>query len=381
MRAGSSLLRYSFNEKYLEITHQAFESRFHFVWLRDNCSKSLSSSHQKLHRSGDILGVRPLDVQALSDDKGIQISWSDNTTSEFPFEWLQKNAYDSKTRSIAQIQQDEADMRVLWTDASLKQRGGIPSLSYRDVMEDDQVLLKWLHHLIVYGVCHIKDVPYADSSNFEKVSQRLGPLRDTMYDRVFHVVAVDNPNNMAYTNLPLPYHQDLCYYEDMPGVQLLHCKINEVEGGENGFVDGFAVCQALKEQYPEAFDTLARVKQTFHKLDSENHRVKYMPMIGLDANGRVDHLRHSPPWEGPLIADFEEVEAYYDAYKKFTDIADCTDYAYKVKSQPGDLFSFDNQRVLHNRFPIRSRGKRHIQGCYVNREEIWSNFRLLSNRS
>jgi hypothetical protein len=34
---------------------------------------------------------------------------------------------------------------------------------------------------------------------------------DTMYGKVFHVVAVDNPNNLAYTNLPIPFHQDLWY--------------------------------------------------------------------------------------------------------------------------------------------------------------------------
>lgn len=33
-----------------------------------------------------------------------------------------------------------------------------------------------------------------------------------MYGKIFHVVAIENPNNMAYTNLPLPYHQDLWYF-------------------------------------------------------------------------------------------------------------------------------------------------------------------------
>lgn len=112
-----------------------------------------------------------------------------------------------------------------------------------------------------------------------------------MYGKIFHVVAVENPNNMAYTNMPLPYHQDLwyfsiffhvfkiiidfcSYYDDIPGVQLLHCVKNDVAGGENGFVDGFNVCQKLKQIYPEAFETLAKTRITFQKIDNTDHRVK-----------------------------------------------------------------------------------------------------------
>lgn len=64
------------------------------------------------------------------------------------------------------------------------------------------------------------------------------------------------------------------YYDDIPGVQLLHCVQNDVAGGENGFVDGFNVCQKLKESDPKAFETLTKTRITFHKIDKTDNRVK-----------------------------------------------------------------------------------------------------------
>jgi gamma-butyrobetaine dioxygenase len=44
----------------------------------------------------------------------------------------------------------------------------------------------------------------------------------------------------------------------------------------------------------------------------------------------------------------------------------------------GDMWVFDNRRVLHSRTKFDpSSGKRHLQGCYVDRDELMSRGRVL----
>ena len=46
--------------------------------------------------------------------------------------------------------------------------------------------------------------------------------------------------------------------------------------------------------------------------------------------------------------------------------------------KPGDMWAFDNRRVLHARRAFDpSSGARHLQGAYVDRDEISSRWRVL----
>ena len=45
---------------------------------------------------------------------------------------------------------------------------------------------------------------------------------------------------------------------------------------------------------------------------------------------------------------------------------------------PGELLIFDNRRVLHGRAAFDpSTGRRHLQGCYVDRDQLLSRIRVL----
>ena len=41
--------------------------------------------------------------------------------------------------------------------------------------------------------------------------------------QVFTVKSVEDPINVAYSSLGLPFHMDLVYYQSSPGLQLLYC--------------------------------------------------------------------------------------------------------------------------------------------------------------
>jgi alpha-ketoglutarate-dependent taurine dioxygenase len=52
----------------------------------------------------------------------------------------------------------------------------------------------------------------------------------------------------------------------------------------------------------------------------------------------------------------------------------------RFKLEPGDLFLVDNLRVLHGRTGFSAAGQRHLQGCYADRDSLYSRLAVL-NRS
>jgi gamma-butyrobetaine dioxygenase len=53
-------------------------------------------------------------------------------------------------------------------------------------------------------------------------------------------------------------------------------------------------------------------------------------------------------------------------------------YRLELRLEPGHLITYDNNRVLHGRAPFDpSTGERHLQGCYLNLEDVDSTLRLL----
>jgi gamma-butyrobetaine dioxygenase len=53
----------------------------------------------------------------------------------------------------------------------------------------------------------------------------------------------------------------------------------------------------------------------------------------------------------------------------------------RFRFRPGDLLSFDNERVLHGRSSFDpATGVRHLQGCYMEADELLCRQRILSRR-
>src|SRR5918995_1308546 len=74
-------------------------------------------------------------------------------------------------------------------------------------------------------------------------------------------------SDLAYTSLPLDPHTDNPYRDPVPGVQLLHCLVNETAGGLSTLVDGFAAARALADRDPDAFALLSRTPVRFRYQD------------------------------------------------------------------------------------------------------------------
>jgi gamma-butyrobetaine dioxygenase len=74
----------------------------------------------------------------------------------------------------------------------------------------------------------------------------------------------------------------------------------------------------------------------------------------------------------------ELVEPWYRAYLKFARLLADPANALVIRLAPGDLLIMANQRALHGRTGFDpTKGRRHLQGCYVDMDGIESRFRVL----
>ena len=120
---------------------------------------------------------------------------------------------------------------------------------------------------VLFVVTHFV-LPRQQYSPLSNNQQCLRSFRLTETRQVWDVVSVPGAENVAYTSLAIPPHQDLLYYEAPPGLQLLHCLHfgAGVSGGDSSFADGMRIGQVVRERDPRAFELLCSVPLTYQYL-------------------------------------------------------------------------------------------------------------------
>ena len=89
-------------------------------------------------------------------------------------------------------------------------------------------------------------------------------------------------------------------------------------------------------------------------------------------------FRFSNQLAQPLSAPFEQVEAFYDAYRHLGQIIDSGRYRATFKSADGDLLTVHSHRVLHGRLPYDpASGARHLQDVYMEFDDLMARRRVL----
>ena len=216
-----------------------------------------------------------------------------------------------------------------------------------------------------YGFVIFKDVPTKDNFliNF---ANAIGSVRRTNFGEFFNVRSKPDPNDLAYTSLPLAPHTDNPYRNPVPCIQILHCIENNVQGGLSTLVDGFTVTEKLKKDFPKYYKILREVKVRFQFVDQNVVLEDWAEMIRVDQNGEFKQVRFSPRLDFVPLLDLDKLELYYNARKKISELYNSDKYRIQFKLSPGDLLMMDNYRLLHGRTAYDSNeGDRFLQGCYI----------------
>ena len=354
--------------------------RYHSTWLRDNALDPKTrdiKNGQRLLTLSDI----PIDTcvkSATLDSKGENISLTFSPESKkvsFSTSWLEMYAYDVN-KNFLEVW-ISSDLKIWKSDMSQN----IPNIDYKTAKSDNTLLLKWMKSFQKYGFAKITGGD-KNAGAIIQIANLMGYIRETNYGKFFEVRSEINAVNLAYTNLGLQAHTDNPYRDPAPTIQILYCLENSASGGDSRVVDGFKAALLLKEEYPEYFNLLTKYCARFEYNEEEKtHLQSRRPMIELSPDGEIIAIRFNNRSVAPITdVPYSDMENYYNAYRKFSDIINDPSMAVNFKLKPGESFVVDNTRVLHSRTAYSGSGNRWLQGCYVDKDGLLSKIFTLSKR-
>ncbi|GAB2721086.1 TauD/TfdA family dioxygenase [Halomonas garicola] len=355
-------------------------SRYHSVWLRENAADESTVNPATRERILDLstLSAWPeVSVAEIDDAGALCVTFGpEDRRLRFHPGWLRANDYDNATDPEAPLVPvttwlGGADASPDTLDAS-----GLLDTTPESEAEE-AVLAPALESVLGKGLVRLRNLP-TEPDSIESLARRIGPVRPTNFGQLFDVKAKPDPDSNAYTSIALPPHVDLPTREYHPGLQMLYCLENSVEGGQAVMMDGFAIAEALRDRHPDAWETLTRVRWRYANTARTTDYVWFEPMIRLDARGELLEVRIADFLRGPLQTAFEDVEPAYEALMTLQQLLRDPAFSIRFTYHPGDVVIFDNRRLLHARDAFEnSTGRRWLQGCYMERDEVRSRYRMI----
>jgi gamma-butyrobetaine dioxygenase len=347
------------------------EQAVHPLWLRERCRDAVSmdlKTQQRLQDPSDFdLDLRVLAVTQPAPGT-LRIKFSDGHEATFSVDELLAEA------ALPPNSHDCPALR-LW-DGALRE---LPRMRWRPDPNPAE-LLSWLEAFLTLGFVIFEGVPTTPGAVL-RVGAMFGFTRETNFGALFNVRSTPDATDLAYTAIALDPHTDNPYRSPVPGIQLLHCLVNETRGGLSTLVDGFAVAEALRQQERAAFDLLASTPVRFKYIDADTELTASAAPIELDVTGALKCIHFSPRLDFvPLFAP-ELLAAYYRGRQKFDQRLRAAEYEIRFLLRGGDLVMFDNCRLLHGRTAFDpTEGLRHLQGCYIDIDGPRSLYRVLRRR-
>jgi gamma-butyrobetaine dioxygenase len=345
-------------------------SEFASLWLRDNLREDRDAhSGQRLIDVADL----PRDPKirgAAAHDGCVTVEWeNEERRANFGLDWLRAHSPDHIGRGRAPR---------LWLEAAhLAATRDFAWADFAEVSGRRSLRAEWLTRLLRDGVAFLSNVPRTDAGILE-AARLAGRVAETNYGLVFEVKSVPQPENLAYSDLGLGLHTDNPYREPVPGFQVLHVLIASPDGGQSLFGDGFAIAEHLRSTDPDAFAVLTQTAVPFLYRSKDAELYAERPLIQLSCGGEVTAVHYNSRSIAPLKLGARESERFYAAYRRFASLLRDPRFQLRFSLRGGDLAVFDNQRILHGRTAFSSsRYPRHLRGCYLTRDSVYSEAALL----
>ncbi|MGV2976960.1 TauD/TfdA family dioxygenase [Roseibium alexandrii] len=343
---------------------------FNYYWLKDN--EPASFDPETRERVNDIfaLAEEPKAQTAAIAGDHLEIQWQGaEHRSAIPMAQLVQYAK-------AQQRPDPANLpRKSWF---ADHYANMARFEYDSVASDADARKTWAGAMLTDGVSLITGMPNTDAGLTDLAGQ-LGYVRPSYFGHTFEVKTHIKPTNLAFTSKALPLHTDLPSEEFAPGIQYLHCRANSVEGGDSIIVDGLAVAEDFRAAYPDDFKLLVETDIPYYcEHDTFDMRAR-QHVIELDDYGNISGVTISQHHEDIFDLPQEALDAYYPAFCRFGRMMRDEKYVMRFRLNAGECIVFDNHRIVHGRVAYSATsGERHLRGCYTDRGELRSTYRILS---
>jgi alpha-ketoglutarate-dependent taurine dioxygenase len=347
-------------------------SEFASLWLLDNRREDRDPhSGQRLIDIAD-LPASPRIRSAVTRDGAVHIEWEGELRgASFELPWLAAHAGD-RAAGAPHLR------RRYWLEAAtLDAPRDFATRTLAQLRASPGDRLTWLTRLLQDGVAFLEEVPTTEAALLETVPL-IGRVLETNYGLTFDVRSVPQPENLAYSDLGLGLHTDNPYRDPVPGFQALHVLIASNAGGESLFADGFALAEHLRANAPEAFAQLSSVAVPFHYRSRDAELRAERPLIQLSLRHEVTAVHYNSRSVAPLDLPARAADAFYAAYRRLALLLRDARFQLRTHLGAGTLVVFDNHRVLHGRTAFSSaRFPRHLRGCYLARDSVYSETALL----
>lgn len=348
---------------------------FHTRWLRENCPCTSCTHPDAWERTVDLLAL-PIDLRPeriLGDEAGLHLEWPAHEApcsgSHYSWDWLDRN----RTERVARLERTPRPTR--WRGGDLRSEDH--HLDHASVMASDEGLLELLERVVDHGFAIVAEMPAAPLA-VVALAEHIAFVEESHFDRNFEVRSKVNPENLAYTSGTLPPHNDLASRRHLPGVQFLHCIVNDAVGGESVLVDALTVAETLRDRHPDHFEILTQTPVRYTSVSDTWWIVNRGPVIEVDGDGEVIGTRIHPALLGPVDVEPEHIDAWYRAHDELVRLAVRPDMQFTFRLEAGQCQIFDNRRILHSRRHFDpSTGDRVLEGCYVTLDDFTSRMHTL----
>ena len=254
------------------------------------------------------------------------------------------------------------------------------SIGWRDSEADPHAVLWFLDAFYRHGYVVFRNTPAAHGT-VERVANRLGYISGQNFGWTFDVRVEPRATDLAYTSVALLAHTDQPYRIDPPGIQLLHCILNDAEGGDSTIVDGLAAARAVRDEQPSWFRALVEIEVGFRYDRGDDTAFNTGHVLEFDRHGRYRGIRLSSRLDTPLPRPGDDLDAWYRGRRWLTEWLDDPAHQATFRLEPGDVMFMDNHRALHGRTAFdAASGARHLQGCYIEHDGPDTMYRLTLRR-
>ena len=346
---------------------------FHHQWLRHACCCRQCGDPADGIRFCTVAGfgadIEPGRVAAEGGD--LIVTRPDGHVSVYGGDWLLRHAYGPADRR----------RRFSWRPVTWRAElaEDFPTARWSDAAGGGAGLFGMYRRLRDYGIVRVAGVG-ADPGRTESLAALIGPVHETtVYGRVYDVQAEPVAKLGAKTGMAQAPHIDDAFYYSPPGIDVFHCLANVDCGGMSTYVDGFAVAESVAAEAPDAYRLLTTVPiGHIRRHPGEIDLRSRGPLISLDELGRPSGIRYFDRALAPLEADFDAVEALYDAIRQFSRRMASAEFTASVRVAAGEGMLIDNHRVMHGRTAFDPAAGRHIRLCHVPRDEFHGRLRELA---
>ena len=354
---------------------------FHSQWLRDaRCDEGAArnASTAICQQPAATVRVKSVKMSGQGSNATVDLTWDDEVNSKFPLAWLRVMAplVAAKAQIPPLATKPAENKNKGWTVKSLN----IPEVSYNDLFkadlqqqELDTIILSTIDKILSSsfpGIIKVVDLPepnveeeHAHINNINtRVLKRLfgsvfvHPIRGS--DQTFNVSSHDHDStrkvglpNYDTKQVLLP-HTDHAFYDNPIHVMGFYA----LEGTSmNTWTSPLAALETLKQESPESYQHLCNAPMALGRV---NHFYGDVPLYQATVDtpvtmypgtDQVKRFRWHPNLTGSLLAPYDKYQEVRLAHEKFQEILRRETHQLKIAFNPGDLYVWDNFRLLHGR--------------------------------